>query len=218
MGRPALPVGRRVLRRSDFPDDRLDPSVMACHQPAGARGPPLPGVGPAHVRAAVAGVVGRQRPSGSDPGTVAWQDGVSGLPGLAGSRIGLRASSSRPGRGAAGSPSRAARVRGRVGPPGPLRATAGFGAGANRGAATAGLPGAGRAAGLQSALLITGVLQSGRNSDKLRGAVDHQKRTLPVDAGQGLGRPINSRMTIRNVDARPNSLFCGISRGSGTPS
>src|SRR5512135_3681235 len=66
--------------------------------------------------------------------------------------------------------------------------------------------------------LKAGVLQSGRNSHKLRGAVDHQKRTLPVDAGQGLGRPITSRMTIRNVDARPNPLSCGISRGSGTPS
>src|SRR5512135_3077734 len=38
---PALPIGRRVLRRSDFPDDRPDPSVTACHQPTGARAPPL---------------------------------------------------------------------------------------------------------------------------------------------------------------------------------
>jgi hypothetical protein len=34
----------------------------------------------------------------------------------------------------------------------------------------------------------------------------------------GAGRPINSRMTVRNVDSRPKPLFCGISCGSGTPS
>src|SRR3954447_23052553 len=37
----------------------------------------------------------------------------------------------------------------------------------------------------------TGILQSGRNSHKISGAVDHRKRTTPVDVGQGLGRPIN---------------------------
>ena len=50
------------------------------------------------------------------------------------------------------------------------------------------------------------------------GAVDHHKRTTPVNAGQRLGRSINSRMTVRNVDFRPNPLFCGIFRGNGSQS
>ena len=45
----------------------------------------------------------------------------------------------------------------------------------------------------------TGVLQSTPDLRKLRDAVGHPKRTTPVDAGQGLGRTINSRTIVRSV-------------------
>ena len=66
--------------------------------------------------------------------------------------------------------------------------------------------------------VVTGILQTAPGLTRIRRAVDHHKRTTPVSAGQGLGRPINRRMTVRNVDFRPNPLFCGIFRGNGTQS
>ena len=69
-----------------------------------------------------------------------------------------------------------------------------------------------------SGRIRTGVLQTAPGLSKITGPVDRHKRTTPVNARQGLGRPINSRMTVRNVDFRPNPLFCGIFRGNGTQS
>ena len=66
--------------------------------------------------------------------------------------------------------------------------------------------------------VLTGVLQTSPRLRKIQGAVDHFPRTTPVDDEQGFGQFIDSRMTVRNVDARPNRLFCGISRGIGTQS
>ena len=40
-------------------------------------------------------------------------------------------------------------------------------------------------------LLRSGLLQSGPNLRKIWGAVEHRKGTTPVNAGQGLGQPID---------------------------
>ena len=67
-------------------------------------------------------------------------------------------------------------------------------------------------------MFLTGILQTSLRLCKIQDVVDHFPEDHP-GRGRTRVRTIHQHgMTVRNVDARPNRLFCGIPRGIGAQS